>query len=50
MRKTIIDKVVSAFDDLNDKITKEVDNFDVFNSVLENYKNISNLLGNKLGP
>lgn len=50
MRDTIVNKVIDSFNELNDKIAKEVDNFDFFNSVLENYKNISNLLGNKLGP
>jgi phage-related tail fiber protein len=48
MRKTIIDKVVSAFDDLNEKVQKSYDKFDAYNSVLEKYKNITDLMGRNM--
>lgn len=48
MRKTIVDKLTSAFDDLNEKVQKSYDNFDNYNSVLESYKNITDLMGRNI--
>lgn len=48
MRKTIVDKLISAFDDLNEKVQKSYDNFDNYNSVLEHYKNITDLMGRNI--
>lgn len=48
MRKTIIDKVINAFDDLNEKVQKSYDKFDAYNSVLEKYKNITDLMGRNM--
>ena len=48
MRKTIIEKVINAFNDLNDKVQKSYDNFDKYNSILEKYKNITDLIGKNI--
>lgn len=48
MRKTIIDKVINAFDNLNEKVQKSYDKFNAYNSVLEKYKNITDLMGRNM--
>lgn len=45
MRETIVDKVVDSFTELNDKVAESYDLFDHYNTVLENYKNITDLMG-----
>ena len=48
MRKTIVEKVISALNDLNEKVQKSYDKFDAYNSVLEKYKNITDLMGRNM--
>ncbi len=48
MRTTIVDKVLSVLDDFNEKIQRSYDKFDTYNSILENYKNINELIGTQL--
>ena len=48
MREEIINKVLDSFDKLNEKVQKSYDNFDNYNSILESYTNITDLLGMRL--
>lgn len=48
IRKTIVEKVISALNDLNEKVQKSYDKFDAYNSVLEKYKNITDLMGRNM--
>ena len=48
MREEIINKVLDSFDKLNEKVQKSYDNFDNYNSILESYTNITDLLGLRL--
>jgi len=47
-RETIIDKVVDAFDELNERVKDSYDKFDDYNSILEHYKNITELMSIRL--
>lgn len=49
MRTTIVDKVIDAFEQLNEKVQKAYEKFDQYTSVLEHYKNLSDLLIPSLG-
>jgi hypothetical protein len=44
MRDTVIDKVIDAFNAVNEKIEKSIDIFDHYNTVLTDYKEIVELL------
>ena len=44
MRDTVADKVVDALEKMNEEIQKSYENFDHYNSVLEYYKNINDLI------
>lgn len=44
MRKTITDKLISAFEDLNEKVQRSYELFDHYNTTLEHYKNITDLI------
>ena len=45
MRREVIDRVIDGFDKLNEKVKNSYDNFNHYNSVLEKYKNITDLMG-----
>ena len=44
MRKTITDKLISTFEDLNEKVQRSYELFDHYNITLEHYKNITDLI------
>ena len=48
MREQIVDKILDAFDDLNERVQNSYEAFDHYNTVLENYKDITDLLGLRL--
>ena len=48
MREDIINKIIDAFNELNDKVQESYDQFDNYNSIIEDYTNITDLLGIRL--
>ena len=49
MRTNVIDKVIDGLDALNDKVSESYDLFSHYNDVLEDYRNITDLLGGRIG-
>ena len=45
VRRSVQDKVMETFDEFNEKIEDQIDLFDHYNAILENYKNIIDIVG-----
>lgn len=45
IRRSVQDKVMETFDEFNEKIEDQIDLFDHYNAILENYKNIIDIVG-----
>lgn len=45
VRKAVQEEVMETFDEFNDKLEDQIDLFDHYNAILENYKNIIDIVG-----
>ena len=45
VRKSVQEKVMDTFDEFNEKLEDQIDLFDHYNAILENYKNIIDIVG-----
>jgi hypothetical protein len=45
VRQSVQEKVMDTFDEFNEKLEDQIDLFDHYNAILENYKNIIDIVG-----
>jgi hypothetical protein len=50
LQKTIVDKVLSAYDELNEKVDEAYDRFSQFSDLLSSYNEIVELSAGVFGP